>query len=88
MHAQKSAVEYTAQFELVKASLGRRSRCHCHLGEVSKGRGSPRERGDEDRRSESTQEDCWMRQAGYRYVSHTFLLCACAQNVPGTESWS
>ena len=60
--------------ELVKGSLGvsgmcrRRSRCQCHLGGVSKGRGSPWERGDEDRRSESTQEDCWMKQARYRYV--------------------
>ena len=60
----------------------------CHLGGVSKGRGSPWERGDEDRRSESTREDCWMKQAGYRYVSHTLLSCACAQNVPGAESWS
>ena len=80
--------------ELVKASLGvsgmcrRRDRCQCHLGGVSKGRGSPWERGDEYRRSESTQEDCWMKQAGYLYVSHTLLSCACAQNVPGTESWS
>ena len=52
----------------------RRSRCQCHLGGVSKDRGSPWEHGDEDRRSESTQEDCWMKQARYRYVSHT-LLC-------------
>ena len=78
--------------ELVKANLGvsgtcrRRSRCQCHLGGVSKSWGSPWERGDEDRRSESTREDCWMKQARYRYVSRTLLWCACAQNVPGTES--
>ena len=77
--------------ELVNGSLGVsgmcRRRSQCHLGGVSKGRGSPWERGDEDRMSESTQEDCWMKQARYRYVSHTLLWCACAQNMPGTESW-
>ena len=80
----RPALSSTERFnlELVKASLGvsgmcrRRNRCQCHLGGVSKGG------------SGSTQEDCWMKQAGYRYVSHTLLSCACAQNVPGTESWS
>ena len=83
----RPALSSTERFnlELVKASLGvsgmcrRRNRCQCHLGGVSKGRGSPWIHGDEDRGSESTQED---------YVSHTLLSCACAQNMPGTESWS
>ena len=80
--------------ELVKASLGvsgacRRQSCsQWHLGGVFKGRQSTWEHGDEERRSESTQEECWMKQAGYRCISHTLLSCACAQNVPGTESWS